>query len=186
MEKLPETKVEDAITQNTVRDILRARAKILARRISFADDNHQNIDALFFTLAGESYALPVDFLEDVFLLRDVTPVPWPPSFVFGIVAVRGQIFSILNLKILFEIPHTTDDMLRYVLLIAMDGMIFGLAVETIIGVQPLAIDTLQPSPATLSGFKGDYVQGVTDETIIVLNERRILSDNRIIVKEFVQ
>lgn len=186
MEELPGTNVEDTIAEDAVQEILRARAKILARRESVTDDRHQYVDALFFTLADETYALPIEFLEDVFVLRGVTPVPCTPSFVMGIVAIRGQIFSILNLKALFEIPHETNDTLKYVLLMVMDGMVFGVAVESIIGVQSLAIDTLQPPLSTLSGFKADYVQGITEDTVIVLNARRILSDNRIIVEEVVQ
>ncbi len=179
-----ETQAEK-IARQTVKDILRARAKTLARRVVTEDNSHHSVDALYFTLAGETYALPVEFLDDVFILRDITPVPCTPPFVMGIVAIRGQIFSIINLKTLFEMPSHADAPLRTVLLISHNAMTFGMAVDGILGVQSLAIDTLQPPPSTLLGFKADYVQGVTADTVIVLDGYRMLTDSRLVVQETV-
>ncbi len=177
-----ETRAEQ-IARQTVKKILRARAKTLARRVATENDAHHYMDALYFILAGETYALAIEFLEDVFLLRDIVPVPCAPPFAMGIVAIRGQIFSIINLKTLFEMPSHTETPSRTALLISHDAMTFGIAVDGILGVQSLAIDTLQPPPATLSGFKADYVQGVTGDTVIVLDGRRMLTDARLVVQE---
>jgi len=183
---MPDTAAQiEKTTRKTVRDILRARARTLARRVVTDDASHHTVDALYFTLAGETYALPVEFLEDVFILRDITPVPCTPPFVMGIVAIRGQIFSIINLKTLFEMPEHAETPLRTVLLISNNAMTFGMAVDSVLGVRSLAVDTLQPPPATLSGFKADYVQGVTDETVIVLDGYRMLTDARLVVQETV-
>lgn len=173
----------EKIARQTVKDILRARARTLARRVITEDTSHHYVDALYFTLAGETYALPVEFLEDVFILRDITPVPCTPPFVMGIVAIRGQIFSIINLKTLFEMPSRAGTPLRMVLLLAHNAMTFGIAVDGILGVQSLAVDMLQPPPSTLVGFRADYVQGVTGDTVIVLDGYKMLTDSRLVVQE---
>ncbi len=171
--------------ETSAAEILHQRAMLLARRLEAGVDEEQFLDAVLFQLAGETYAIALEFLQDVLPMTDITPVPCTPSFVAGIINVRGQILSVLDLKVLFELTSASRETGRNVLLLSNGEMTFGVTVDRMYGVNPLPLSAMQASPATLTGFRGDYVQGVTADTTIVLDAGKMLADERLIVHETV-
>ena len=47
--------------------------------------------------------LSPDFVREVYPLKDYTPLPCTPPFVLGLVNVRGQIISVIDIKKFFDI-----------------------------------------------------------------------------------
>jgi purine-binding chemotaxis protein CheW len=47
----------------------------------------------------------------------------------------------------------------------------------------VAAESLQPSLPTLTGIRADYLKGVSEERLVVLDLDRLLSDPKIIVHE---
>ncbi len=170
---------------HTVAEILHQRALALAQHPPEPAAAETFFDAVLFRLADETYAVAVEFLQDVLSRHNVTPVPCTPPFVAGIINVRGQIVSVLNLKALFNLPDTAGVEIHNVLLLANDEMRFGIAADEVFGVRQLLKSDLQPPPTTLDGFKGEYVAGITAEMVIVLDAGKMLSDPRLIVHETV-
>lgn len=172
-------------TTQSAAEILHRRAMLLAQRAEESAAEETFFDAVLFQLAGETYALALEFLQDVLPLHEITPVPCTPAFVAGIINVRGQIVSVLNLKALFNLADADDARPRNVLLLSNGEMRFGVAADYVFGVQRLPKSDLQPPPPTLEGFKGEYVAGVTSKMTIVLDAGKMLADTRLIVQETV-
>ena len=84
----------------TKKEILKARARALARE-SGAGTVVQTIEVIEFLLAYERYAMELDHVREVFPLKEITPLPGTPPFVLGIINVRGQIVSVVDLKKFF-------------------------------------------------------------------------------------
>ncbi|HEY1725341.1 MAG TPA: chemotaxis protein CheW [Steroidobacteraceae bacterium] len=162
--------------------ILRERAQALARRPQQVQ-SHETLELLEFRLATERYAVESRFVQEVYPLRDLTPLPGVPPFVLGIVNLRGRILPVFDLKKFFELPeHGLTDLHRIVLVRGND-IELGILADVIVGVRRVAADSLQPSLATLTGIRADYLKGVGDEGLVVLNLDHILSDPRIIVHQ---
>ncbi len=181
---MPENTENNLKTTQSAAEILHRRAMLLAQHAEESADAETFFDAVVFQLAGETYALAVEFLQDVLPLHGITPVPCTPTFVAGIINVRGQIVSVLDLKALFNLP-AADAPAHNVLLLSNGEMRFGIAADYVAGVQQLPKSDLQPPPSTLEGFKGEYVTGVTSQMVIVLNAEKMLNDARLIVHETV-
>jgi len=62
-------------------------------------------------------------------------------------------------------------------------MEFGILADTILGVRNMPLGDLQPSLPTLTGIREEYLRGVTRERVVVLDARKLLSDEKIIVNE---
>jgi purine-binding chemotaxis protein CheW len=62
----------------------------------------------------------------------------------------------------------------------------GVLADVVVGVRSVAVDSLQSSLPTLTGIRADYLKGVSDERLVVLDLDRILSDPKIIVHEEVE
>lgn len=167
--------------------ILRERALALARPPSngaVAQDNR--LELLEFRLASERYAVESRFVQEVHPLRDLTPLPGTPPFVPGIVNVRGQILPVYDLKKFFDLPEPGLTDLHRVLHVRGHGMELGFLADIIVSVRVIAADSLQASLPTLTGIRADYLKGITDDRIVVLDLDRILSDPKIVVHDEVE
>lgn len=161
-------------------EVLKARAKALAREPQQDEQVEYTIEVIEFVLAYERYALDASFVREVHPLKDITALPGTPAFVAGIVNVRGRIVSVVDLKRLFELPTKGLTDLNKVIILNDGQMEFGLLVDAVIAVQRLALDAIQPALPTLTGVRAQYLQGMTVDRMIILNAAKILADPALI------
>jgi purine-binding chemotaxis protein CheW len=166
--------------------ILRARARALARPPAPVPAEETSLDVLEFRLAQERYALETRYVREVYPLKDLTPLPCTPPFVLGIVNVRGRILPVLDLKKLFDLPEQGVTDLHRIILIEGNGMECGLLADATVGVRSIPLDSLQPSLPAFTGIRSAFLKGVTAERLVVLDVARILADPKIIVDEEVE
>jgi purine-binding chemotaxis protein CheW len=163
--------------------ILIERAQGLARPTEPAQTRGATLELLEFGLAKERYALETRHITEVQPLRDLTPLPGTPQFLLGIVNVRGRIVPVIDLKKFFELPeHGLTDLHR-VILVRGDDIELGVLADVTRGVIDVPLASLQPSLPTLTGIRAQYLMGVTQERVVVLDFERILSDPAIIVRQ---
>lgn len=165
------------------KQILRARAQQLARPLQSDIVEEVLLELLEFRLANESYALETRYVQEVYPLKDLAPMPCAPTFVLGMVNVRGNITPVIDIKKFFNLPDKGLTDLHRIILVQGNDIEFGLLADVIVGVRSIAADSLQPPMPTLTGIHSDYLKGVTEECLVVLDLDRILADPRIIVHE---
>jgi purine-binding chemotaxis protein CheW len=165
------------------REILRFRALELARETEEKEKDETHLEVVEFLLANERYALELDFIREIYPLKEFTSLPCTPDFVLGIINIRGQILSIIDLKKFFGLPEKGFTDLDRILIVSSKEKEFGILADEILGVQSIPISNIQPSLPTLSGIKDKYLKGVTGNRIVILNGERILSDPDIVVHE---
>jgi len=163
--------------------ILRERAQALARPPVSAPAPSTMLELLEFRLASERYALEIRHVQDVHPLRDLTPLPCTPAFVLGIVNVRGRILPVLDLKKFFDLPERGLTDLHRIILVQGNDLDFGLLADVIVGVRSVPAGGLQPALPTHTGIRADYLKGIGDGGLVVLDLDRILSDPKIIIHD---
>lgn len=161
--------------------ILKARARELAREPAATGAVQDALEVVEFALAGERYALPLASVREVGALKELTPVPGTPPFIAGIVNLRGEIHTVIDLKKFFDLPDTGITELNRVLVLAGDDLRLGILADAIHGVRSLAAGELQPSLPTLTGIRAEYLRGITAERLIVLEASRIVADEALLV-----
>jgi purine-binding chemotaxis protein CheW len=162
--------------------ILKERAGVLARETEKrgAEDT---LEVVEFMLAKEHYGIESSAISEVCSLKDYTPLPCVPSFVFGLLNVRGRIISIIDIKKFFGMPEKGISDLNKVIIIQDDKMEFGILVDVILGVKDIAVSELCPALPTLTGIREEFLKGVTGERMVILDAARILADKHIVVHE---
>jgi purine-binding chemotaxis protein CheW len=164
------------------RRILKARADMLAREPEEIK-TEGSLEIIEFLLANEYYALESRFVREVCPIRDYTPLPGTPPFVLGLVNVRGQIVSVIDIKKFFDLPEKGISDLNKTIIIHNDTMEFGILADDIIGVRTIAVNEIQPPFATLTGIREEYLLGITADRMALLDAGRLLADKRIIIHE---
>lgn len=162
--------------------ILQARARALAREGETRQAG-ETLDLVTFALAGETYAVESSYVAEVTPLNDLTPVPCTPPFVLGIVNLRGEILSVIDLRKFFDLPEKGLTDLNKVLVLRSAGMGFGILADTIAGVREVPVGEIQPSLPTLTGIREKYLRGVTADRVVILDGAKLLGDDTIVVRE---
>ena len=165
------------------KSLLKARANALAVEMKDESAQKETIEIIEFGLASETYGIESKFIREVYPLKDFTSLPGLPSFVLGIVNVRGQIISVIDLKKFFNLPGKGMGELNKVIIIRNDRMEFGILADIIHGTRSVSLDDIQTSPVSTSGIGVDYLKGVNNEHIIILDAEKILEDEKIIIHQ---
>lgn len=170
------------LTAADERRILRQRAIALAQEPA-REAAEAQLEIVTFLLADEQYAIEANFVREVYPLTDLVPLPCTPPFVVGVINVRGQILSVIDLKRFFDIPDRGASDLNKVIILHAQGLEVGILADVIVGTRSLPPAALQPPPPTLSGVRAEYLKGITSEPLMVLDAPAILSDERLIVHD---
>lgn len=166
--------------------VLRSRAKKLSQEIESEGRDEKYFEILEFLLAHETYAIETPFIREVYPMTELTPLPCTPAFVFGLINVRGQILTVMDMKIFFNLPERGITNLNKVIVVRKDTMELGILADEIIGIRNIPVNDLQPPLSTMTGIHAEYLKGVTGERLIVLDMERFLTDRQLIVHEEVE
>jgi len=173
---------EENISSEDKIKILKERAKALAKKPEEKEQG-ESIEVVEFMLASERYGVESSYVREVYPLREFTPVPCTPAFVLGIINVRGQILSVVDIRKFYELPEKGISELNKVIILRNSKNEFGILADEILGARQLLLHELQPSLPTLTGIRAEYLRGVTKEQLVVLDAEKILSDKKITVHE---
>ncbi len=169
------------------KSILKSRAHILAKEEHNETNQQEYTEIVEFRLASENYAFETAFVREVYLLNNYTTLPGIPDFILGIVNIRGQIISVIDLKKLFNLPATGLGELNKIIVLQNGKMEFGILADVIIGSYPILLK--DSGPLTIRNMNGsikDYLKGVTSSHLIILDARKILEDKKLRINQIAE
>ncbi len=172
-----------SITPEKEKEILKARARSLARETGREETHVECLEILEFFLASERYGIEISRVRETIPLKQFTPVPCVPPFVLGLINVRGRILSVIDMKKFFDLPEKGLTDLNKIIILHDGDMEFGILADAITGVRKIPLAQLQPSLPTLTGIRREYLMGVTEERMVVLDAAKLLGDKNIIVND---
>ena len=158
--------------------VLKARAEILAKEVSDKRAEAEFINIVEFIVAGESYGIELKFTREIYPLKKITPLPATPAFIAGIVNVRGEIVSVVDIKKFFNLPATETIAQPHLIILEDADMTFGLLADRIIGMDRLDKTLLQVALPTLTGIREEYLMGVARGRMALLDGGRLLGDRK--------
>ena len=171
------------IDDDAKKRILRERAKKLSQKRSAEDSDAEFLQVIEFKLSQERYAAQVNYVREVFPLKDVTPIPCTPSFVLGIMNVRGQVVSVLDIRSFFDLPAQANTEHSKVLIVGKDDIECGILTDEIIGEKRIPLEMIHTDGHLLHGAWEDCIMGVTPDRLIVIGMDKLLSDEKLTVQQ---
>jgi purine-binding chemotaxis protein CheW len=131
-----------------------------------------------FAIEEEEFAVDILNIQGINRMVEVTRVPNAPSFVEGIINLRGQVIPIIDLrKRLLMPPREYDKQTRFIV-VEFSNRVIGFIVDSVHEVLRINKDLTEPPPAMVSGVESDYITAVAkleDRLIILLDLEKILS-----------
>ena len=163
-------------------EILKQRAIRLATPLPIESDQHDDLRVVRFKLGNETYAIEPEYIQEVYPLKQVTPLPGTPPFVIGVVNIRRKIVPLIDLKIILDIPSESQEISKIIVLSHL-GHQLAIGIDSLIGMFSIFKHDLQPALSSLHGIKQKILKGITIDQTIVLDGNTILTDKHFIVDD---
>jgi len=133
-----------------------------------------------FTLDDVEFGLDIDRVQEITPRTDITPVPGAPSFVLGIVNLRGSIIPVLDSRLRFHLPPRPTTPKTRIIIMELAGQPTGLMVDSVSEVVKLDDYTLRDTPPLVAGVRSDYLAGMVtagSRLITLINLEKILDSS---------
>jgi len=147
------------------------------------DTDNKTDSYLTFKLGPESFAGHVKNVQNILEYREVTKVPDTPSYMRGVINLRGNVLPIVDLKekLGMELSEYTSNTCILVLNIYMNEEIVnvGAIVDHVIQVKEITQQEVLPYPSISNKYKSDIITGVfkvKDEFVMILNLDKVFSN----------
>lgn len=164
-----------------MRNILRERARVLARPIGAGSDAGDQLEFLEFAVADERYGIETAHIREVATVTGLTRIPGTPAFIGGIATVRGQILSVLDLARLFDLPNFGEAAPEKLVVLEGPDMPVGILAAAIIGMRAVRPSDIETSLPTLAGGRAPYLRGVDRTGVAILDAPALLAAQAIII-----
>ncbi|HEY3308314.1 MAG TPA: chemotaxis protein CheW [Desulfuromonadaceae bacterium] len=123
-------------------------------------------------VSNEIYGINIMQIKEIIKPREVTEIPRSPSFVYGVISLRGVIIPIVDMLDRLGLGHETATGRERVVVVKHADEFTGLLVDEVIQVVRIAKDSFEPAPSVLEGINRDFVCGIgraDNRMIIMLN-----------------
>ena len=67
----------------------------------------EELRVCLFTMGDDIYAIPVEYLSEIIISRNISPVPTTPSYVLGVINLRGNIVPIVDIRPALSLPPSS-------------------------------------------------------------------------------
>ena len=133
---------------------------------------------LSFTLGGEEYGVEILRVQEIRGYGAVTTIAHAPSFVKGVINLRGTIVPIVDLRIKFALSEAVYDELTVVIILSVGGKVIGIVGDGVSDVIALPPEAVQPAPQLGRTVDTDYILGMgsrEDSMIVLVDIERLLA-----------
>ncbi|MDR0620398.1 MAG: chemotaxis protein CheW [Deltaproteobacteria bacterium] len=137
---------------------------------------------LTFQLAEEGYGIGILKVREIIGMLPVTPVPQTPSFLKGVINLRGQVIPVVDLRLKFGLPEEEYTERTSIIVVEVKGLSnnipIGIVVDTVSEVINIQGHEIEPAPAFGSTIDINFILGMAktnDGVKILLNIDYVLS-----------
>jgi purine-binding chemotaxis protein CheW len=128
-------------------------------------------------LAGTTYALRSDDIEQLEMVGQLTPVPNAPAFVDGVASVRGRVIPAISLRARFGFERRPHDIRSRLIVVRAEHRSVGLIVDTAREFAAIPDSAIQPAPEGIVELSTRYLRGVAhlgERVVLILDVAELL------------
>lgn len=165
-----------------INEALKARAKKLAQKKELNLEQGDLREVLKFSLANENYAIDLKYVFEVIKNPVVRAVPQAPAFVKGITNLRGTLVLVLDFVKKLGIKDSEEKGSNYIIFLGRKKIEYALITNGNVSIRDISKKIIQKIPESLSkNYKEDYLEGVTNDSLILFNADSLLNDESLAV-----
>jgi len=135
---------------------------------SFLEEDE--LELLTFSLAKEEYAIDILVIQEITKLTEITPIPRTPSYIHGIVTLRGNVIPVFDMHRRLQLdPFIESGKSRFVICQLKEGAV-AITVDEVIDVVHLKKSRLEPPPSGIAANGGGFIKSIgrAKERLLIL------------------
>jgi len=141
---------------------------------------------LTFNLANEEYGIGILKVKEIIGMMTITPVPQTPSFVKGVINLRGKVIPVIDLRLKFGMEEIEYDERTSIIVVEVRGgadtVQIGIVVDSVSEVVNIKNEDIENTPTFGTRLDTDYILGMAKMgggVKILLDIDQVLTDEEI-------
>jgi purine-binding chemotaxis protein CheW len=135
-------------------------------------------EILAFKLGSEEYGIDLLRVQEVRSYQEPTRMAHAPSFIKGVINLRGVIVPIIDMRMKFNLPQVNYDEATVVIMLNIGMRVMGMVADGVSDVITLAQEQLRPVPELSSAIGNEHllaIGSIQDRMLILLDIVKLMS-----------
>lgn len=130
------------------------------------------MQVLIFKLGEELFALRTEKVQSINETMNITRVPMAPEYIKGMVNMRGNVLSLLDINLLLDLPHN-ENLQENIIILDIENETLGISVDQVVEVMDMPEHLLAANPDMNNR---QYIEGILkfEGSIVTLIDMDIL------------
>ncbi|MHC8315477.1 chemotaxis protein CheW [Pseudomonas sp. LB3P31] len=132
-----------------------------------------------FKLDNETYGINVMRVQEVLRYTEIAPVPGAPSYVLGIINLRGNVVTVIDTRQRFGLMNAEISDNTRIVIIEADKQVVGIMVDSVAEVVYLRQSEIETAPNVGNEESAKFIQGVcnkNNELLILVELDKMMSE----------
>lgn len=142
--------------------------------------NDTILQCVTFKLAGETYGINVMQVQEVLRYTDIAQVPGAPSYVIGIINLRGNVVTVIDTRERFGLSSVDVSDSTRIVIIESEKHVVGMLVDSVSEVVYMRLSEIEKVPNVGSDQSSRYIQGVchkNKELLMLVDLNKLLTED---------
>ncbi len=139
--------------------------------------NQKEMKVIVFQLLDKEYAISVDVVQSIEKMLSISRVPKTPSYVKGVLNLRGVVTPIVDLRARFGLDVKEMDESTRIIIVTLEDYDVGLIVDAANDVLDIPLESIEPQPEVVGSVEVDFISGVAKverRLLVMLNLDKVL------------
>lgn len=135
---------------------------------------------VIFTLDGKEFGFDIMIVNAIEKYTDLIPVPNAPSYIRGIMNLRGDVIPIYSLRKKFNLPEKSIDENTKLIITKSNGILMAFEVDAVKEIIEIPAENISETPSIVKSMDTTYIKNVANingRMILLLNHDGILSSS---------
>lgn len=138
---------------------------------------------LTFQLSQEEYGLEILKVREINGVMEITPVPGMPSYVKGVINLRGKVIPVLDLRLKFSMPETEHTSETCIIVVDVAGNLLGVVVDRVSEVLDIHSEEIEDPPHLGNSSQNQFILGMAKakgKVKILLDIDKVLAEQELV------
>lgn len=137
------------------------------------------VQLVSFRLGSDVYAIDILRVQEIRRMIEITKVPQVPSYCEGVINLRGEVITVIDLRTKFGLAAIERDNNTRIVFYEVEELVTGLIVDAVEEVLRIPISTIEPALGITPSTASHYIRGVVrleDRLLLLLDISKIAAE----------
>ena len=142
-------------------------------------ESSELLQLVSFMIDKEEFGVNILYVQEINRFMQITKVPNSPSFVEGVINLRGRVIPVIDLRTKFNLQKKVHDSNTRIVVVEVEGKTVGFIVDAVKEVLRIPTSITEAPPEIVTGVNSEFIMAVAkldDRLITLLNLEKVLTN----------